>query len=120
MLFVVDGAGALLSAFLLGVVLVRFNTFFGIPVGVLYFLAVLPCLFALYDLVCVAGRLFHNPAYLKAIAVMNLLYCVLSVTLLVYHYHSVTAWGVLYVVQETALVLTLASLEYKVAVRLVA
>lgn len=51
-LFAIDGLGALLSVFLLGVVLVQFESLFGMPKETLYFLAFLPCLFAVYDLVC--------------------------------------------------------------------
>lgn len=38
-LFQIDGLGAILSAILLGIILVRFERFFGIPVSTLYFLA---------------------------------------------------------------------------------
>ena len=60
-LFLVDGLGALLSAFLLGFVLVRLERVFGIPPDALYLLATVPCLFALYDFYCLrsindAGR----------------------------------------------------------------
>ena len=51
-LFLIDGLGALVSAFFLGVVLVRLESFFGIPPFILYFLAFLPCLFAAYDFFC--------------------------------------------------------------------
>ena len=51
-LFILDGLGALLSAFLLGVVLVKLESVFGIPKNTLYFLAFLPCLFAIYDFYC--------------------------------------------------------------------
>jgi hypothetical protein len=46
-LFLIDGLGALLSAILLGVVLVQLEYLFGIPKSTLYFLASLPCLFTI-------------------------------------------------------------------------
>jgi hypothetical protein len=49
LLFLIDGVGALLSAFLLGVVLASAETTFGMPSKTLYFLATLACLFALYS-----------------------------------------------------------------------
>ena len=51
-LFLLDGLGAILSAILLGVVLVNQQALFGIPKPTLYFLASLPCLFAVYDFYC--------------------------------------------------------------------
>jgi len=51
-LFLFDGLGALVSAFLLGVVLVKFESTFGMPKEKLYFLAGAACLFVIYDLVC--------------------------------------------------------------------
>lgn len=48
-LFLIDGLGAILSAILLGLVLVRFERIFGIPSSTLYFLAIIPIFFAIYD-----------------------------------------------------------------------
>ncbi|MEM6633615.1 MAG: hypothetical protein AAF694_28335 [Bacteroidota bacterium] len=50
-LLIIDGLGALLSAFLLGVVLVRFESQVGMPRNSLYVLAAFPCIFAIYDLI---------------------------------------------------------------------
>ena len=75
-LFVIDSVGALLSVFLLAVVLTRFEPLFGIPRASLFFLAIFPCLFAVYDLNCFiwVGR---NPGrYLMIIAIMNFGYCI--------------------------------------------
>ena len=49
-LFLIDGLGAILSAFLLGYVLVKLERVFGIPSKTLYFLATLPMFFVIYDL----------------------------------------------------------------------
>ena len=48
-LFLIDGLGAMLSAFLLGIVLVELETIFGIPTSVLYWLASFPIFFTLVD-----------------------------------------------------------------------
>jgi len=49
-LFLLDAIGALVSALLLGVVLVKYQEIFGIPIPTLYVLAIIPCFFALIDL----------------------------------------------------------------------
>lgn len=51
-LFLIDGLGAIVSAVLLGVVLVRFEHLFGMPQKARYFLALFPSFFAGYDIFC--------------------------------------------------------------------
>jgi hypothetical protein len=117
-LFLLDGCGAILSAFLLGVVLVRLENIFGIPPSALYVLASLPCLFALYDFYCFF-KIKHNLGfYLKAIAVVNVLYCCLSMGLAFYHFQKLTFFGWIYIVVEIVIVAALANLEISVANKL--
>ena len=114
-LFLLDAAGALLSAFLLGVVLVRLESFFGIPRSTLYFLAALPVVFAMYDFYCyykVEGSL---EKYLKGIAVVNLFYCGISLLLALYHIEYITIYGWVYIIVEIIIVMALALYELKVA-----
>lgn len=117
-LFLIDGAGAIVSAFLLGVVLVRFEDFLGIPLTALYALALFPCLFGINDLYSYlnAGK---NPAHLlKGIAILNTFYCFLSLGLALYHYEKLTFWGWAYILIEIMIVASLARFEYTVAQRL--
>ena len=117
-LFLIDGFGALLSAFLLGVVLVKFEHLFGIPKATLYFLASLPCFFAIYDLYVYFRKGKNTARFLRVIAVINLLYCVLSLGLAFYHIESVKLLGWLYILTEIAIVSVLACIELKVAQRI--
>lgn len=112
-LFLIDAGGALLSAFLLGVVLVRLEYFFGIPRTVLYLLAVIPCFFALYDLLCYFLAKQKTARLLQAIAYANILYCCLSIGLAVFHVQSITIFGWLYILGEVLIVILLARLELK-------
>ena len=114
LLFLVDGAGALLSAFLLGIVLVIFQPLFGIPVSTLYFLAALPCVFAAYDFYCYFGVKNGLGQSLKLIAIANLLYCCLSLGFAFYHSEFLTVLGWSYIVVEVLIVATLALVEWKV------
>ena len=116
-LFLIDGIGALLSAFLLGIVLVALEPFVGIPKSTLYILAVFPIGFALVD---AFGFWFTSQValVLKVIATLNLLYIALSLALASYHLETITLWGWIYITGELAIVLALAITELKVARRL--
>ena len=112
-LFLVDGLGAILSAFLLGVVLVKFEWFFGIPKTTLYFLAALPIFFAIYDFYCFLKIESQLNKYLKAIAVINLCYCCLSLGLAFYHFDIITTFGWIYIIGEILIVVLIAIIELR-------
>lgn len=114
-LFLIDGSGALLSAFLLGVVLVRFEPVFGMPRETLYFLAFLPCIFAVYDIYCYLRITKNQELFLKFIAAANLVYCFVSTGLVLQHYQRLTNLGLAYFVLEIIVVIVLAMVELKTA-----
>lgn len=118
-LFLLDAAGAFLSALLLAGVLPRWEAVVGIPRTTLYFLAIFPLCFAIYDIY--AYRLptpRKQAAYLRGIAVMNLLYCGLSAVTGLYHLATITALGWSYLGLEITVVIGLAVVELNVAGRL--
>ncbi len=118
-LFLIDSLGALLSAFLLGVVLVRFESVFGMPRKALYFLSSIACVFAVYSFSCFL-RLSENwRPYLKIIAVANLLYCGLTLVLVVYLYQRLAILGLLYFIVELIIVSILAIFEWRTAANLI-
>ena len=117
-LFLIDGFGAILSAFLLGVVLVKFEEIFGIPTSVLYFLATIPIFFVIYDVFCYQKHLKIG-ILLKGIAVLNILYCCVSIGLISYHFSSITILGWTYVIVEIILVSFLAMIEFRVGKRII-
>lgn len=114
-LFLIDGIGALLSIFLLGVVLVKFESYFGMPKPTLYFLAFWPCLFFIYDMLCFFLAKQKLNILLKGIAFANVGYCILSVVTAIFHYSSITYLGWIYISLEIIIVLIIASIEFKVA-----
>ncbi|MEP5614050.1 MAG: hypothetical protein ABJP45_17490 [Cyclobacteriaceae bacterium] len=117
-LFLLDGIGALVSAILLGVVLVLFESIIGMPVPALYFLACFPCLFLLYDLSCYFSIKRNWSTYIKVIAIANLLYCCLSIGLVVFHFQRLTQLGLIYFLLEFTVVLVLVRIELKTATNL--
>lgn len=114
-LFLIDGIGALLSAFLLGIVLVTLESIFGIPTTMLYILASLPIFFAIYDFYSYQKENDKLSRFLKGIAIMNLLYCKLSIGLAFFHYQKITYWGWTYIILEVIIIITLAIVELRVA-----
>lgn len=117
-LFLIDGLGALLSAFLLGVVLVKLESIFGIPATALYILAFLPCIFALYDLYCYLRVKKNQRYFLTAIALMNLIYCFISIGIALQHLQKITAFGWGYILIEILILIALITIELKTASKL--
>ena len=117
-LFLIDGFGAILSAFLLGVVLVKFEEIFGIPTSVLYFLATIPIFFVIYDVFCYQKHLKIG-ILLKGIAVLNILYCCISIGLISCHFSSITILGWTYIIVEIILVSFLAMIEFRVGRKII-
>lgn len=117
-LFLIDGVGAILSAFLVGVVLTKFERIFGIPPETLYFLAVIPLFFALYDLYGYQSKNQKIGLLLKGIATLNLIYCLISIGLIIHHFDTITVLGWIYILIEIIIVLILAIIEFKVGIKI--
>ena len=116
-LFFIDGLGAALSTFLLGVVLVKYEPLFGMPANVLYYLALAAAAFAVYSLSCFAFFPKKWPPFLHLIALVNLSYCCLTLYLLFHHQQLLSAWGNTYFILEIVLVVVLSIVEWRVATR---
>jgi hypothetical protein len=114
-LLLIDCLGALLSAFLLGIVLVRFESSFGMPRNTLYFLSATACLFAMYSGLCYVFLKKNHASYLKWIAFANMIYCSLTLGLMFYFYKEMTLLGVIYFLVEVSIIATLAVMELRVA-----
>ena len=110
-LFLIDCLGALLSAFLLGVVLMNFESTFGMPRKELYFLSIIAFLLATYSFMCYFFIKRNWKFYLKIIAFANLLYCFLTIGLMLYFCKELTNYGFIYFVSEVIIVITLAIIE---------
>ncbi|MEL7120827.1 MAG: hypothetical protein AAFO07_15350 [Bacteroidota bacterium] len=113
-IFLVDGLGALLSAAYLGILMVVLNEYFGMPVSVLYVLAGIACFFAVYSLSCHFFLKKNWKPFLGFIMTANLLYCVLTLVLVIYHFNGLTTLGVVYFILEMFVIIWIVSLERKV------
>lgn len=116
-IFIFDGFGAVVTAFMLGIVLVKFEFFFGIPSSTLYLLAVIPIFYMIYDAYAYQKSDNQIGSYLKGIATLNLMYCVVSLGFAFYH-EELTIWGWIYVIGEIIIIVILSIFELKVGNRL--
>ncbi len=116
-IFLLDGFGALVSAVLLGIVLVHFQPLIGMPTSILYPLAGVAGGFCLHSLGCV----FYPPTNwrrsLLTVAGANLTYCLITLGLIISYSHQLRPLGWVYFLAEIAIVVPLSALEIAVARR---
>ncbi len=117
LLFLVDSLGALLSAFLLSQLLARFENVFGMPKNELYQLSIIASFFALYSLTCYLSKLENWKLYLKLIAIANLIYCIITIGMIIDQFYKITLLGLIYFALEITIIFTLAIFEFKVALK---
>lgn len=111
-IFLVDGSGALLSALLLG--LLVWSGVSGMPEGVLVVLGGIAGLFAVYSLGCYLFVRASWRAFLKIIMAANVLYCFVTIGLVVKYYGTLTPVGVAYFVGEVVVICVLVGVERRV------
>ncbi len=114
-IFLIDGIGASLSVLFLGLLLLTFEAYFGMPKNVLYGLATLASILAVYSLSCYFFKVKNWRLFLKIVAFANLLYCCISLALMLYFYQKLTLLGLAYFLGEKIVVLILAGFEIKMA-----
>ena len=116
-LFLIDGLGALLSAFMLGIVLVQLESYFGMPRPLLYRFAGIALVFSSYSLICYWRLKQRWNVYLFLIAFANLSYCCLTGVYLLLLWDQLTILGLFYFIIEILIVVLLAGIEISVAAR---
>lgn len=112
-LLLIDGIGALVSALFLGGILVKWNLLIGMPIDVLYILAAIAGIFAVYSLSCHFFVKAHWAFYLRMIMIANSLYCVLTLLLVGYYFQELTALGVGYFGLEMLIIVGLVGIEWR-------
>ena len=116
-LFLIDGLGALLTAFLTGVILRKFEDNFGMPQKHLIILSILACIFAVYSMSCYFFVGKNWRLFLKIIAVSNLMYCVLTAYLIIVLYQQLTILGIIYFIGEILIIIGLVYIELSVSLK---
>ena len=99
-LFLIDSIGAIISAFFLFVIMRQFNEYFGMPKTVLTFLSVIAICFCIYSTACFLFLKRRWAIFIRLIGIANLLYCVLTIGLLIKYYPLLTIIGTTYFLIE--------------------
>lgn len=115
LLLLIDALGAMLTAFLLIVVLRNFNECFGMPKTLLTYLAVVATCFCIYSSTCFMFLKENWAPYLRGIGIFNLLYCILTIVFLKIYYPQLTTLGATYFLLEIAIICGLVYIELNVA-----
>ena len=116
-IFLLDGVGAVISTLLLALALPALRPVLGMPHAFLWPLAGIAALFAAYSFTCFRLADHADPRFLRAIAVANGLYCVLTLILVGVAWSEVSALGVAYFVGEALVIGALVVFEWRLADR---
>jgi len=117
-LFLIDSIGALTTATLLFVVLRNFNEYFGMPEKILTYLSVIAVCFFIYSTACFFVIKANWTPLIKGISIANLLYCILTISLLVFYHQQLTTLGIAYFLGEIAIICGLVYIELNVAIEI--
>ena len=114
-LFLIDGLGALLTAFCLEFVLARLESVFGVPQKTSHFLSIIAFIFAIYSLLSYFFVRENWRFYLKIIAFANLTYCFTTIYLIFHFNKNITHLGMIYFLGEIIVILIIVFFELKTA-----
>lgn len=112
--FLFDGCGAVVSVLLLGGLLPALQAWIGMPLRVLYLLALLPVLFGAYSFGCYRFADHQEPRWLLAVMVANLSYCGLTLSLVALHWEQLTPLGVAWFGVDALVIGSVVALEARV------
>lgn len=110
-IFLIDAIGAFLTAFLLFAVLRTWNEYIGMPKKTITILSVIALIFCFYSTFCFLINNRNRRFFLKIITASNLLYCCLTLVLLIYHFHELTIIGIIYFAGEILIICSLIYIE---------
>ncbi|HMP29002.1 MAG TPA: hypothetical protein PKD85_05355 [Saprospiraceae bacterium] len=114
-IFLLDAIGATVSAVLIYLLFILFQSNFGLPIAVAKFLVVFPIVIAILSYICHFVSIKNLEKSLKITAYFNLLYCFLTITIVVMYYNELTILGILYFIAEKTIVIPLALFELKLS-----
>lgn len=112
-IFLLDGAGAFLTAVFTGLVLPHFSQWIGLSKSILYYLAVIGSIYGAYSLGCYRFAVRNRPVMLFVIAWANLFYCLLA-TIIIVAVNGLTTLGRAYFAVEIIVILGLVVVEARV------
>jgi len=113
-IFLIDGLGAIITAFILIVVLRKYETYFGVPAQLLVILSILPIVLAGYSFTCILFIAKISPRFLLPIIIANSTYCILTIGLIGYNFNRLTFLGITYFIIEILILFGLIYIEFKI------
>jgi hypothetical protein len=114
-LFLIDSIGALATAFFLYVVLRNFNQYFRMPITILNYLSAIAACLCIYSTICLVLIKENWIPFIIIISIANLLYCILTIGLVIFYHPKLTIFGTTYFLGEIAIILGLVYIELNVA-----
>ena len=114
-LFLIDGLGAFLTAFFLFVIIRQLNQHFGMPITILTYLSVTASFFGIYSITCFLFLKARWVLFIRIIGIANLLYCFITIGMLIKYDHLLTTIGTTYFLMEAVIIAGLSYVELKVA-----
>jgi hypothetical protein len=114
-LFLIDSIGAFATAFLLFVVLRNFNEYFGMPKTTLTYLSAIAVCFCIYSSTCFFFIKANWIPFIWGISIANLLYCILTIGLIISNEPQLTTIGIAYFLGEIFIICGLVYIELNVA-----
>jgi len=115
-LVLIDAIGASVTTMALGLLLPLFHNLIGLSVNTLHFLSGVAGAIALFSWVCYLGFSVFGKSFIRVIGIVNVFYCLLTASVLLYYYDSITGYGFLYFIGEIMIILFLANAEFKAKV----
>lgn len=117
MMFAIDATGAFVSILLLALLLPTLENFIGMPYRVLYLLAMIAALLFVFSTLCFLLVRDRWRSFLVAVAVGNLLYCVITTAAVIWFRGDLTTFGEVYFVGEIVVIAGLAAFELTYSLR---
>ena len=114
-LFLVDSIGAMLTTFFLFVILRNFNEYFGMPKTTLTYLSTIAACLCIYSTTCFFFLKNNWTSFIRIISIANLLYCLLTMGLVIFNYAILTIIGTTYFLAEIIIICGLVYIELNVA-----
>lgn len=113
-----DALGAFITAILLFFVLKTYQEFIGISSLSLTMLAALGVIFGIYSILCFLLTPSNWRFCLRFIGIANILYCILTIFIVISSIETITIIGIGYFVLEVIIIIILAAIELKSAAKL--
>lgn len=116
-LFLIDSVGAFITAFSLFLIVRQFNEYFGMPEKELTYLSIIALCFCFYSAACFLFLKVGLTPFIRFIGVANLIYCALTIALLIKYNSLLTTIGTSYFLIEIVIVCGLSYIELNVTRR---